>query len=123
MKEIVCIIIGICVVGTASILFFLKKRDKTYYSNIKEIDLLKMEEVIVFFRKKEVLEKLKSNENIIAVAIKEDKKDYYHIICTLYDKQKDDILNINGCSLIFKTKNIDKDLKNAFGDKDMIILQ
>ncbi|WP_297284997.1 hypothetical protein [uncultured Brachyspira sp.] len=123
MKEIVCIIIGICVVGVASFLFFFKRNAAKNYPNIKELELLKMEDVIVFFRKKEVLEKLKSNENIIAVAIRENKKDYYEILCTLYDQQKKEILNIDECSLIFKTKNIDKDLKNAFGDKDMIILQ
>lgn len=122
MKEIVCII-GICVVGIVSFLFFFKRNAAKNYPNIKELELLKMEDVIVFFRKKEVLEKLKSNENIIAVAIRENKKDYYEILCTLYDQQKKEILNIDECSLIFKTKNIDKDLKNAFGDKDMIILQ
>lgn len=122
MKEIVCII-GICVVGVASFLFFFKRNAAKNYPNIKELELLKMEDVIVFFRKKEVLEKLKSNENIIAVAIRENKKDYYEILCTLYDQEKKEILNIDECSLIFKTKNIDKDLKNAFGDKDMIILQ
>lgn len=123
MKELISIIVGICVVGVAAFLFFFKRNATKNYPNIKELELLKMEDVIVFFRKKEVLEKLKSNENIIAVAIRENKKDYYEILCTLYDQQKKEILNIDECSLIFKTKNIDKDLKNAFGDKDMIILQ
>ena len=123
MKEIAGIIAGICAVGAAALLFFFKRNAEKNYPNVKEKDLLKMEEVIVFFRKKEILEQLKSNENIVAVAIKEKKKDYYNIVCTLYDKKKEDILDIAECSLIFKTKDIDKDLQNAFGNKDMIVLE
>lgn len=125
MKELLFVILGFFVVVIGIIIAFANKFSKKLYDT-KEIDILKMEDVIRFFKKKEVFDKLVSDKNIMAVAIKEtikeDKKDYYKIILTLYDEKTEDILNIDNCTLAFKAKDIDIDLKNAFGDKDMIVL-
>lgn len=121
MKELLLGILGFFAVGIGIIIAFANKFSKKFY-NIKEVDILKMEDVIIFFKQKEVFDKLKSNDNFIAVAIKENKKDYYNILCAIYDKSKEEVLNFDNCALMFKAKDIDTDLKNAFGDKYMIVL-
>lgn len=121
MKELLLGILGFFAVGIGIIIAITNKFSKKLY-NVKEVDILKMEDVIRFFKKKEIFDKLKSNDNFIAVAIKENKKDYYNILCTIYDKNKEKVLDIDNCALMFKAKDIDIDLKNAFGNKDMIVL-
>lgn len=120
MKDLLFGILGFAVV-IGIIVAITNKFSKKLY-NIKEVEILKMEDVIIFLKKKEIFDKLKSDNNLIAVAVKENKKDYYQIICTIYDKSKEEILNIDNCTLMFKAKDIDNDLKNAFGDKDMIVM-
>ena len=121
MKDLLFGILGFFAVGIGIIIAFANKFSKKFY-NIKEVDILKMEDIIIFFKQKEVFDKLSSNKNFISVAIKENKKDYYQIVLTIYDKSKEEVLNIDNCALMFKAKDIDTDLKNAFGDKDMIVL-
>lgn len=121
MKELLLGILGFFAVGIGIIIAITNKFSKKLYDT-KEVDILKMEDVIRFFKKKEIFDKLKSNDNFIAVAIKENKKDYYNILCTIYDKNKEKVLDIDNCALMFKAKDIDIDLKNAFGNKDMIVL-
>lgn len=60
-------------------------------------------------------------KNIICL-LKKIKNNYYKIILTIYDKNKEKVLDIYNCALMFKAKDIDTDLKNAFGDKDMIVV-
>lgn len=121
MKEFLLGVLGFCAVVAGITIAFANKFSKKLYDT-KEVDILKMENVIIFFKKKEILDKLKSNNNFIAVAIKENKKDYYQILCAIYDKSKEKVLDIDNCALMFKAKDIDTDLKNAFGDKDMIVV-
>lgn len=121
MKELLLGILGFFAVAAGIAIAVANKFSKKLY-DIKEVEILKMEDVIIFFKKKEVLDKLKSNDNFLAVAIKENKKDYYKIVLTIYDKSKEEVINIDNCTLGFKAKDIDNDLKNAFGDKDMIVL-
>ena len=87
MKELLFGILGFFAVGIGIIIAITNKFSKKLY-NVKEVDILKMEDVIIFFKKKEILDKLKSNNNFLAVAIKENKKDYYQILCAIYDKSK-----------------------------------
>ena len=121
MKDLLFGILGFFAVGICVIVAITNKFYKKSY-NVKEVDILKMEDVIRFFKQKEVLNKLSSNKNFIAVAIKENKKDYYNILCAIYDKSKEKVLGIDDYALMFKAKDIDTDLKNAFGDKNMIVL-
>lgn len=121
MKDLLFGILGFFAVGIGVIIAITNKFSKKLY-NVKEVEILKMEDVIRFFKNKEVFDKLSSNENFISVAIKENKKDYYQILCAIYDKSKEEVLDIDNCALMFKAKDIDTDLKNAFGDKNMIVL-
>ncbi|WP_302273086.1 hypothetical protein [Brachyspira aalborgi] len=54
--------------------------------------------------------------------LKKIKNNYYQIVFAIYDKNKEKVLDIDNCALMFKAKDIDIDLKNAFGNKDMIVL-
>lgn len=122
MKELLIGILGFLIVVIGIITAFVNKLSKKELYTVKEVEILKMEDVIIFFKKKEILDKLKSDNNLVAVAIKEKKEDKYNIVLTLFDKVKEEVLADSDYGLKFKAKDIDKDLKNAFGDKDMIIL-
>lgn len=100
---------------------FFKKDD--YFKNAIEKDILKMEDLIIFFKSENVMEKLKSNANILAVSLKSKNKDYYQLVCTLYDNEKKEIIDSENYTLVFKSKKLDDNLINAFDDKDMIILK
>ena len=82
---------------------------------------LTAEQVVEFFKAPEILEKLKADKNLLAVAVKEIKKSgRIHVCCTLFDKEKNEV---NEYVKIFSTRNISEDLQDMFGDKDMIVLQ
>lgn len=91
--------------------------------NVVEVDLLTMEEIIKSFKRKEVMEILHNNDDFIAVVIKEYKEDHYDIVCTLYDRTEEAVVEDFKFPLMFKAKDINEDLKNAFSDKDMIVLK
>lgn len=124
MKELLIGILGFLIVVIGIITAFVNKLSKKELYTVKEVEILKMEDVIIFFKKKEIIDKLKSDNNLITVAIKEKEKkeDKYNIVLTLFDKVKEEVLADSDYCLKFKAKDIDKDLKNAFGDKDMIVL-
>lgn len=88
----------------------------------KEVDTLSFGEVISFFKQEDVSEKLKENEKNIAVAIKEKKDDATKIIACIFDKEKNNIAD-SKFAMAWNAKSIDKDLQEAFGEKDMITLQ
>ena len=94
MKELLLGILGFFAVGIGIIIAITNKFSKKLY-NVKEVDILKMEDVIIFFKKKEILDKLKSNNNFLAIVIKENKRESYKIILKLNDEKREDILNKN----------------------------
>ena len=105
MKDLLFGILGFFAVGIGIIVAITNKFSKKFY-NVKEVDILKMEDVIRFFKNKEVFDKLVSDNNLMAVAIKEkikvkSDKYSYNILLTLYDEKTEDILNIDNCALMF----------------------
>lgn len=87
-----------------------------------EVESLGMADVIKVFKKPEVLQKLKSNKNYIAVAIKETLDDgSAKIVATTFDNEKNEVVSTPFCA--WKAKKPEADLLEAFGDKSMIILQ
>lgn len=104
-----------------SFFHFLNKED--YLKNVVEKDILKMEDLITFFKSEDIMENLKSDANILAVSIISKDRDYYKIICTLYNNEKKEVLIDDNLSVMFKSKDIDDDLKKAFSDKDMIVFK
>ena len=64
-----------------SFFHFLNKED--YLKNVVEKDILKMEDLITFFKSEDIMENLKSDANILAVSTISKDRDYYKIIFTL----------------------------------------
>ncbi len=88
-----------------------------------EQETLSMKEVIAFFKEGEVMQSLKSNSNMVAVAIREKQIDgRLKITLTPYDKQQNTIAS-NAPIKIYLVKRLDEDLEKNFGDKDMLVLQ
>ena len=87
-----------------------------------EVESLGMADVIKVFKRPEVLEKLKSNENYKAVAVKGTHDDAFtSIVATVFDAEKNEVISEPFCA--WKAKMLEADLLEAFGDKSMIILQ
>ncbi|WP_104708640.1 hypothetical protein [Helicobacter felis] len=100
-------------------LFVLRKKSPA----VIEQDTLSMKEVIAFFKEGEVMQSLKSNSNMVAVAIREKQIDgRLKITLTPYDKQQNTIAS-NAPIKIYLVKRLDEDLEKNFGDKDMLVLQ
>ena len=77
--------------------------------------------IVNYFKSKESI--LKNNPDVIAVSIKENlrNRNYNKVNC-LYDKEEDNILGYNYAQGI-EAEELDAKTRNAFGNKDMIILQ
>lgn len=87
-----------------------------------EVESLGMADVIKVFKRPEALEKLKSNKNYMAVAIKETHDDgFTSIVATVFDAEKNEVISEPFCA--WKAKKLEADLLEAFGDKTMIVLQ
>ena len=83
-----------------------------------------MEELIRFFKNDDVLQHLKENENLIAVAIKSKLDDgNIHILAALFNNNTKEVEYYEKYMLNYKTSKLDEDLNKAFEDKDMIVLK
>lgn len=105
-------------------LIFKERGEKDIFSVIKceKVDTLAMSNVIKFFKQSDILEKLKENKDFIAVAMKQNETDgSFKIACCIFDKAKSNILDMEHVKC-FHAKMLDRDLQEAFGDKEMIIL-
>jgi hypothetical protein len=85
----------------------------------KEVDFLDMEYVKDFFSKryKKVIEK---NSKAIPVILKLDLKEEYFYVFTFYDEGAGNI--IEKYTRIINSNAISQDFKDAFGDKEMLVL-
>lgn len=80
--------------------------------------------IVSFFKDRNRLRKLQADRNRIAVAIKEklDNGDYQTVNC-LFDKQNVDLVDPEEDAQIITSGKLDAETKQAFGDKDMIVIQ
>ena len=85
-------------------------------------DNLSFEEVIAYFKDAERLAVLKADTSKIAVAVKQDTGAVRQVVLCLYDKTKEELVMEPPCYRIYEVKNVAKDLENAFGNKDMLVL-
>lgn len=76
-----------------------------------------------FFKNTLRLKKLNKDKNTIAVAIKENLENgEYNIVTCLYDKEKEDITDLQTDAMGIEAEELDEETKQNFGNKDMIIL-
>ncbi len=115
VTNIIIIIIGIGIL-IGIILFIVKlKKTNIVYTNI---DILKAETIIAFFKQPDILTKLNENKNLLAVAVKKDENKTC-ALC-LFDKELNEVKEK---IKVYKFKKLDNDLSTMFTDKDMIIIQ
>ena len=82
---------------------------------------LTLADIVSFFKRPEVMEELKSSEDLIAVAIREKKDDGTNsVMVCLYDKKN---LTAKQSLKCFVADKLSDDLLSTFGNKDMIVLQ
>ena len=106
----------------ALIIFIGKIKKNSCPFDLSEVEIIGMKEIISVFKRPEVIEKLKSNTNYKAVVVKEQMEDgYLKIVATIFDSGKNEI--IENSLQAWKTKVLEPELEEAFGDKSMLILQ
>ncbi len=115
ITNIILIMIGVGIL--IGIIIFIVKLKKTniVYANI---DILKAETIVAFFKQPDLLKKLNENKNLLAVVVKNDNDKT--CVLSLFDKEVNEVKEeIKG----YKYKQMDNDLITMFDDKDMIIIQ
>ncbi|MCR5123610.1 MAG: hypothetical protein K6B43_00230 [Treponema sp.] len=88
----------------------------------KNVEILEFEEIIKFFKQSEILQILKSNANLMAVAIMDKKTDGHIVVACIFDKSKEQVADMQKATA-WKAKALSDEVKAAFGDKDMIVLK
>ena len=122
IATIVLVGIGLIVAG-AYIAFRRIKSNPYGFLPSESVDTLTMETVIAFFKDPKIAEKLRSNENLIAVAIKKDvKREEYPVSCIVccFDKKTNSI--VESAAKLFYAKKYGEDLQKQFAEEDMIVL-
>lgn len=110
-----------------SLIEIIKAALKAVWNFIKKIVLKVVnwfKNIYAFFKDRQRIAILKENKNAIAVAIKEklEKGDYQVINC-LFDKEKNEIINEERDALIMTAEDLDKETKEKFKNKEMIVLE
>ena len=79
--------------------------------------------IVGFFKNPQRLQKLKENQNLVAVAIKEklDSGEFQMVNC-LFNKEEGTLETPEEDALVVTSEELDPQLKRAFGNKDMIVL-
>lgn len=80
--------------------------------------------IVEFFKNPRRIKQLKEDSDIIAVSIKEnlDNGDYKVVNC-LFDKEKNEVVDMQTDAQGIGAENIDNETEEAFGNKAMVILQ
>lgn len=80
--------------------------------------------VVAFFKDPNMLGRLKSNQNSIAVSIKEklENGDYQVVNC-LFDQQTCELIDPDVAAQVVTASDIDAEMAEKFGDKSMLVLK
>lgn len=79
--------------------------------------------IVSFFKKPKIFNKLVYNNDLMAVSIKEKLNDgNFRVVNCLYDEITEDITDIETETIGIDAENLDNETKRQFGNKDMIVL-
>lgn len=127
ITTVIWTVIGAVVIGVVgSLIFFRAKKDPLAMlkANAKEVDLLKFQDVVAFFKESKRFAMLNANKNILPAVLREKNADgTYFVIACLFDEKKDDMVDIENSCISYKVKSMDSELTGYFGDKDLVILR
>lgn len=116
---IVLFLVLIAVIGAV---FYLWATGHNSYQTV-DVECIKMEDLVSYFKNTSRMSELQKNSSVVAVAIKEKKDDNsFKVLCTLFNKDTNRIVNIKNCTIAYKSSKLDESLSEAFGDKKMIVL-
>ena len=121
MKKILVLLGGIALAMTITTILTSKNEEERFKRKIKykEVDFLDMGYVKDFFHKryKKVIEK---NSEALAIILKLNLGEQLLYVFTFYNEKKENI--IDDKTRIVNAKSISQDFKDAFADKDMLVL-
>lgn len=132
ITTVIWTVIGAVVIGVVgSLIYFRSKKSliekldlNIFAANAKNVDLLKFQDVVAFFKESKRFAMLNANKNILPVVLREKNADgTYIVIAGLFDEKKDDMVDIENSSISYKVKSMDSELTGHFGDKDLVILR
>lgn len=80
--------------------------------------------ILKFFKDPNRLRTLKQDSNKLAISIKEHLDNgEYHVVDCLFDKEKEEIYDMEEDALGVEAESLDAKTQQIFGDRDMIILK
>lgn len=79
---------------------------------VKDVDELRLADIVAFFKNPELLKMLHSSTDYLAVAIKEKNKDRREVITCLFDKEKNKVVEIERACR-WNAKSLSTDLEEA----------
>lgn len=90
---------------------------------VQEVPCITLELVKEYFLRPKTRQLLKSNEKLLAVAIRErGTEGRIVVMLTLYDTRKEEIAT-DVEAITYRGERLDRELEEAFGDKEMIVLR
>lgn len=121
------VVVGVVAVGLIGGLMLLKSKKnqiRILRSEAKSVNEIKVQDIVAFFKAPEIWSALKANKNILPVALKEKEADgTVFVMGCLFDEEKEDVVNLGKFHLVYKSKSMDPELTEKFGDKDMLVLR
>jgi len=112
---------GALVALSLTVVWLLVKNRRSVMPKPIKVDRLGVADVVGFFKRPASLERLEASPDKIAVALK-DKQDGDRtlITLTLFDKSTNEV---EKPLALYSVKNVDVELRNLFGDKDMLVIK
>jgi ABC-type branched-subunit amino acid transport system permease subunit len=127
ITTVIWTVIGAAAVALiGSLIYFRAKKNPLAMlkANAIEVEVIKFQDVIAFFKNPARLEKLEKQKHLLAVAIKEVEADgTIFVQACLYDDEKEKVIDMENSFIVYKSKQMDDELTKNFGDKNMIVLQ
>ncbi len=123
---VVCVL-GALGVGSGkqkSLPITIKSIRKKFKIKTINVTMLKFNDILAYFKTSKILEALANNKSLLAIVLKENNDDKtFSIIACLFDKEKNEVYNLENFGCIYEAKSIDSELNKAFGDRDQLVLK
>ncbi|MEE1290765.1 MAG: hypothetical protein UHW86_06995 [Spirochaetota bacterium] len=127
ITTVIWTVIGAAAVALiGSLIYFRAKKNPLAMlkANAIEVNEIKINDIVAFFKNPARLEKLEKQKHLLAVAIKEVEADgTIFVQACLYDEEKEKVIDMENSFIVYKSKQMDDELTKNFGNKDMIVLQ
>lgn len=92
-------------------------------SNVHVLDSLGMDKIVDYFKKPRRIKLLHEDSENLAIAVKEEfDGGLLRVSCCVFNKSSNTVTNIDDIA-IFQAQRLEDDLKEVFGEKQMIVLQ